>query len=167
VEMLKNLGNLDHSMLILDCKIFFDICAQNMFDKDEQKQEIFDIHIGPFSFGATLHPNTMLPVRQAEIDRQLLLTCQKACCPTCVLHCSLATCRAAWECTSSHRPHTTRPTGLHSKNVLGPMQAARSITVALWPSMFWERRNSILYTANGTEFINASFNFKIFRNILH
>jgi len=144
VEMLKNSVNSDHAMLILDCKIFLTFVHKIYLVTTSEKQEIFNILRGPFSFGATLHPNRMLPVQQAEIDRRLLLTCQKACCPTCVLHCWLATCHSARECTSSQRPHTMRPMGLHSKNVLGPMQAARSITVALWWGMFWDRRNSIV-----------------------
>jgi len=85
--MLKNSVNSDHAMLILDCKIFLTFVHKIYLVTTSEKQEIFNILRGPFSFGATLHPNTMLPVQQAEIDRRLLLTCQKACCPTCVLHC--------------------------------------------------------------------------------
>ena len=144
MEMLKNSRNLDHSMLILDCKIFL-MFVHKIYLTTISKNRKYSTYLeAPFSLGATLHPNTMLPVEQAEIDRWLLLTCRKACCPTCVLHCWLATCHSARECTSTQRPHTMRPTGLHSKNVLGPMQAARSITVALWWSMFWDRRNSIV-----------------------
>lgn len=104
-----------------------------------KKEEIFNIRSGPVGFGAIVPPNVMWPLHQAEIHQRLLLTCRKACCPTYVLHCWLATCRSVRECISLWRPHTMRPTGLHSKNELGPMQAERNITVALWSGMSWGR----------------------------